>query len=145
VALRKGVLDWAVACFFVLISLCWCLWFTGPIAKSEIDEKGISSQMNQALAIVGNRETLLYLPTDGLRGYAGFYGRGVVKEVILPSDVVILLEKNKDKAVILSFSSDKNIIPTDLTYAATNTGSSLKIEAAVDFGNKFLLIISLLS
>ena len=60
----------------------------------------------------------------------------------MPYDAVSLLEKNKNKAVVLSFSSDKNIIPPDLAYAAKNTGSSLKIEAAVDFGNKFLLIIS---
>ncbi len=142
-ALRKGMLDWAVACFFVLISLCWCLWFTGPIAKAEIDEKGISRQMNEALAIVGNRETLLYMPTDGLRGYAGFYGNGTVKEIISPYYVMSLLRENPGKTVVLSFSSDKNVIPVDLTAASKNRGYVFNIEGAIDFGRKYLLVISL--
>lgn len=142
VSIRKHSLRWAGTFFVVLCSLGWCLWFTGPVAEAEVGDKSISKQMNEMLSITGNRQMLLFVPNDGLRGYAGFYGRGEAKEVNLPSDVVSLLGKNNDKAVILTYSSDKNSIPQDLIYAAKNTGSSLKIESAVDFGNKFLLVIS---
>jgi 4-amino-4-deoxy-L-arabinose transferase-like glycosyltransferase len=143
ISLKKNSLDWAAAFFVVLCSLAWCLWFTGPVAKTEIEDKSISSQMNEALNITGNREMLLYIPNDGLRGYAGFYGNGTVKEIISPYDVVDLLRKNPDKTVVLSFSSDKSVIPRDFTDASKNRGYVFNIEAAVDFGKKYLLVMSL--
>ncbi|HEY9160808.1 MAG TPA: glycosyltransferase family 39 protein [Desulfomonilia bacterium] len=142
VSIRKHSLRWTGTFFVVLCSLAWCLWFTGPVAEAEVEDKSISRQMDEMLSITGNREMLLYIPNDGLRGYAGFYGKGEVREVVSPYDVVSLLGKNNDKAVILTYSSNKDTIPQELTYAAKDTGLSLKIEAAVDFGNRFLLVIS---
>jgi 4-amino-4-deoxy-L-arabinose transferase-like glycosyltransferase len=85
---RRGDLRSLVAASAGMLALGWMLWFTGPLAKNEVERRSIRGPVEAALAIAGDRTVLLFNPSDGLRGAASFWRNRTAEEVQDPGSFV---------------------------------------------------------
>jgi len=98
--------------------------------------------MAEALSRVGNRDILLYFPTDGIRGAASFYRNRTAQEIRSPTTLVARLTEDHKETVALIYWIDKDALPPDLDKGAQAAGTDLQIEAHFDLGKKYLLLVS---
>jgi hypothetical protein len=98
--------------------------------------------MLEVLRRAGNRDIVLYRPTDGLRGAAGFYRNRTAQEIRSPDILVSLLAKGRNEVVALLYWIDKDALPPQLLEAAQSEGRDLQIEANFRLGGKYLLLVS---
>ncbi len=141
-SIRRSDLHWSAACVAVLIALGWSLWFTGPVAKADVARRSIRRPLLEALSHVGNRDVILYKPTDGLRGAAGFYRNRTAKEITSPEILVARLTEVHKKTVALIYWIEKDTLPPDLDNTAQAAGADLQIEAHFDLRKRYLLLVS---
>jgi len=141
-SIRRNELHWISACIAALIALAISLWFSGPIAEAEIASRSIHRPMMEAFSRVGNRDIVLYLPGDGIRGAASFYRNRTAQEIRSPTTLVARLIENQNKTVALVAWIAKDAPPPGLYKAAQAVGINLRIEEAVDFHKEYVLIIS---
>jgi 4-amino-4-deoxy-L-arabinose transferase-like glycosyltransferase len=139
----RNNLQWAGAYIAVLIGLGWSLWFTGPMAKADVARRSMYRPMVEALSRVGNRDIVLYHPSDGLRGAAGFYRNRTAQEITSPATLVGRLGGDHGKTVALVYWSAKDSLPPELDEAGRAAGAALQIEVYFDFRTKYLLLVSL--
>jgi 4-amino-4-deoxy-L-arabinose transferase-like glycosyltransferase len=133
-SLRRESNQWAIVWMAVLLAMGWGLWFTGPIARADVAKRGYYTPMMEALRLAGGRDIVLYLPSDGLRGSAGFYRNRTAEEIKSPDVLVARLAGNAGRAVVLLWSDGSDSLPADLAKAARNAGVHLVVEHSVDFG-----------
>ncbi len=126
----------------ILFALGWSVWFTGPIAKADVARRSIYGPMLKALGHAGNRDIVLYNPTDGLRGAASFYRNRTAQEITSPDTLVARLAEGRDKVVAFLYWIDKDALPPQLLEAAQSEGRTLQIEASFRLGKKYLLLVS---
>jgi 4-amino-4-deoxy-L-arabinose transferase-like glycosyltransferase len=141
-SIRRNKLRWTSASIAVLFALAWSLWFTGPVAKADVARRSIRRPMLEVLRRAGNRDIVLYRPTDGLRGAAGFYRNRTAQEIRSPDMLVSLLAKGRNEVVALLYWIDKDALPPQLLEAAQSEGRDLQIEANFRLGGKYLLLVS---
>ena len=98
--------------------------------------------MVEALSRAGNRDILLYHPTDGIRGAASFYRNRTAQEVMSPVALVARLTEDPKEVVALVYWTDKAALPPELQEAAQPAGADLQIEAHFDLGKRYLLLVS---
>jgi hypothetical protein len=98
--------------------------------------------MLEALTHAGNRDIVLYRPTDGLRGAAGFYRNRTAQEIRSPDILVSRLADGRNEVVALLYWIDKDELPRQLLEAAQSEGRDLQIEASFRLGKKYLLLVS---
>jgi 4-amino-4-deoxy-L-arabinose transferase-like glycosyltransferase len=141
-SIRRNDLRWTAACVAVLFVLGWSLWFTGPIAEADVARRSIRRPMADALGRVGNRDIVLYYPTDGIRGAASFYRNRTAQEIKSPDVLVARLTKNHNEVVALVYWTDKDGLPPELDKTAQAAGANLQIEAHFDLTKRYLLLVS---
>ena len=142
VSIRHDDLRWTGACIAALIGLGWSLWFTGPMAETDVARRSMHRPMVEALSRVGNRDIVLYHPSDGLRGAASFYRNRTAQEITSPATLVGRLAEDHGKTVALVYWSAKDSLPPELDKAGQAAGADLQIEVYFDFRTKYLLLIS---
>jgi 4-amino-4-deoxy-L-arabinose transferase-like glycosyltransferase len=135
-------LRWASVSIVALFTLGWSLWFTGPLAHADIVKNSIRQPMMEALNLVGNREILLYLPNDDLRGGLSFYRDRTAQEIRSPDMLVAELGKNPDKYVALTYSCNEKTIPPELQLVTKDMGIPVNIEACFKLDDRYLLLIT---
>lgn len=140
--IRRNSFRWTSAFIAVLFALGWSLWFTGPVARADVARRSIRRPVLEALSHAGNREILLYKPTDGLRGAAGFYRNRTAQEITSPATLVARLAEGQSEVVALLYWFDKDSLPPQLLEAAQSEGSNLRIEASFRLEKKYLLLVS---
>ena len=140
--IRRNNFRWTSAYIGLVFALGWSLWFTGPVAKADVARRSIRRPVLQALSRAGNRDILLYKPTDGLRGAASFYRNRTAQEITSPDMLVARLTEGRDEAVALLYWIDKDALPPQLLEAAQSEGRDLQIEASFRLGKKYLLLVS---
>jgi 4-amino-4-deoxy-L-arabinose transferase-like glycosyltransferase len=140
--LRRNNLRWASVYIAVLFALGWSLWFTGPVAKADVARRSIRRPVLEALSRAGTREIVLYKPTDGLRGAAGFYRNRTAQEITSADILVTRLAEGQSEVVALLSWIDKDALPPQLLEAAQSAGKDLQIEASFGLGKKYLLLVS---
>ncbi len=141
-SIRQNELRWTTAWLAILFVLGWSLWFTGPMAEADVARRSIRRPMVEALSRVGNRDIVLYFPTDGIRGAASFYRNRTAEEITSPAEMVARLADDHKETVALIYWIDKDALPPDLDKAAQAAGTDLQIEAHFDLGKKYLLLVS---
>ena len=141
-SIRHDNLRWASVSIVALFTLGWSLWFTGPLAHTDIVKSSIRQPMMEALSLAGNRDILLYLPDDNLRGGSSFYRDRTAQEIKSPDMLVAELGKNPDKYVALTYSGDKKKIPPELQLVTKDMGIPVNIEACFNLNDKCLLLMS---
>ncbi len=141
-SIRRSDLHWSAACVALLIALGWSLWFTGPVAKADVARRSIRRPLLEALSHVGNRDVVLYNPTDGIRGAAGFYRNRTAKEITSPEILVARLTEGHKETVALIYWIEKDTLPPDLDNTAQAAGGDLRIEAHFDLQKRYLLLVS---
>ena len=140
--IRRNNLRWTSACIAVLLALGWSLWFTGPVAKADVARRSIRRPILEALSRAGSRDVLLFKPTDGLRGAAGFYRNRTAQEITSPDILVARLIEGQGETVALLYWVDKNVLPRQLVEAAQSQGRELQVEASFRLGKEYLLLVS---
>jgi len=141
-SIRRNDLRWSAACVAVLIALAWSLWFTGPVAKADVARRSIRRPMLEALSQAGNRDIVLYRPTDGLRGAAGFYRNRTAQEITSPDILVARLKEDPNKTVALVYSAQDR--PSyDLYEAAQAAGVDIRIEDRCPIYHGYMLLVSM--
>lgn len=141
-SIRRNDLRWTAAWLAILFVLGWSLWFIGPMAKADVARRSIRRPMAEALSRVGNRDIVLYFPTDGIRGAASFYRNRTAQEIRSPTTLVARLTEDHKETVALIYWIDKDALPQDLDKGAEAAGTDLQIEAHFDLGKKYLLLVS---
>jgi 4-amino-4-deoxy-L-arabinose transferase-like glycosyltransferase len=141
-SIRRNDLRWTAACVAVLIALGWSLWFTGPLAEADVARSSIHQPMVAALSRAGNRDILLYKPTDGIRGAASFYRNRTAQEITSPTTLVARLRRDPNKTVALVYSAEDRL-SHDLYEATQAAGADVWIESQVRFSRGFLLFVSM--
>lgn len=141
-SIRRNDLRWTAAWLAVVFGLGWSLWFTGPMAEADVARRSIHGAMAEALSRVGNRDILLYHPTDGIRGAASFYRNRTAQEVMSPAALVARLTEDPKEVVALVYWTDKAALPPELQEAGQPAGADLQIEADFDLGKRYLLLVS---
>ncbi len=141
-SIRRNNLRWTTACIAVLFALGWSLWFTGPMAEADVARRSMHRPMAEALSRAGSRDIVLYNPTDGLRGAAGFYRNRTAQEITSPDMLVARLTEDHNEAVALFYWIDRDALPFQLDKAAHSAGRDLQIEASFDFEKRYLLLVS---
>jgi 4-amino-4-deoxy-L-arabinose transferase-like glycosyltransferase len=137
----RGVAAWASA----LLALGWCLWFTGPVSRADIARRGYGEGVARVVRLAGDREILLYHPSDGLRGAAGFYRNRTALEIRDAGMLVRRLARDTSSTVMLLFwdpENDRHL--RDINSAALDAGVDLCVETSVDVGSegRRLLLVS---
>jgi len=140
--IRRNNLRWTSACIAVLLALGWSFWFTGPVAKADVARRSIRRPVLEALSHAGNRDIVLYKPTDGLRGAAGFYRNRTAQEITSPDILVARLIEGQGGTVALLYWVDKDALPPQLMKAAQSKGRELQVEASFRLGKEYLLLVS---
>ncbi|HMK77501.1 MAG TPA: glycosyltransferase family 39 protein [Thermodesulfobacteriota bacterium] len=140
--IRRNNFRWTSAYIGLVFALGWSLWFTGPVAKADVARRSIRRPVLQALSRAGNRDILLYKPTDGLRGAASFYRDRTAQEMRTPVALIERLADNPNQTVALICWIDKDAVPPELDKAAQSVGRDLQIEASFRLGKKYLLLVS---
>jgi hypothetical protein len=141
-SIRRNDFRWAAACVAILIALGWSLWFTGPMAEGDVAKRSIHRPMVEALSRAGNRDIVLYYPTDGIRGAASFYRDRTAQEITSPTTLVARLREDPNKTVALVYSAEDRL-SRDLYEAAQAAGVDVWIESQVRFGRRYLLLVSM--
>jgi 4-amino-4-deoxy-L-arabinose transferase-like glycosyltransferase len=141
-SIRGHDLRWTNVFIALLIALGWSRWFTGPMAQADVARRSMHQTMGQVLNLVGDRDVLLYHPTDGLRGEASFYRNRTAQELTSAEGLVSQLAGNPNKVVALIFSPREEVLPVELSKISQAMETHLQIEACFDFGNKYLHIVS---
>ena len=142
ISIRRNDLRWTTAWVAILFVLGWILWFTGPMAEADVARRSIRRPVVEALSRVGNRDIVLYFPTDGLRGAAGFYRNRTAQEVTSPSLLVARLTEDPNKTVALVYSAE-DPLSHDLYETAQAAGADLCIESQARFGRGYLFLVSI--
>jgi len=141
-SIRRNDLRWTVAWLAVLFVLGWSLWFTGPMAETDMARRSIRRPMAEVFSRVGNRGIVLYYPTDGIRGAASFYRNRTAQEIKSPATLVARLTEDQNEVVALVYWTNKDALPSELEEAAQSAGADLQIEAHLDLGKRYLLLVS---
>ncbi len=141
-SIRRDDLPWTSACVAVLVALAWSLWFTGPLARAEVAKRDMHPFIVEVLSRAGDRDILLYRPTDGLRGAASFYRNRTAQEITSLPELVSRLAENPDKTVALIRSFDEETLPPQMEKVRQAAGVDLRVEARFHYRRKHILLVS---
>jgi len=143
VFVRKHDFSSAGVCMVILFALAWGLWFSRPMSLMETEGKSIRHPIDKALGLAGNRDIVLYLADDGIRGATGFYRNRTAQEIRSPEELVARLGEDPERYVVLTsrHGRERESLPPELLMAGIDAGVDLRISAHIDYGSKHLLLI----
>jgi 4-amino-4-deoxy-L-arabinose transferase-like glycosyltransferase len=134
--------DWAGVLFGASLSgyVALLLFFTGPIAKYEVQRPGWRIPLQRVLNEAGNHPLFLYTPDDERRGACGFYRRRTALETRTPQEFVERLAQNK-MAVGLVLNVVPGI-PAPIEEAAAARGVKLEERLRVPYYRHSALLLA---
>ena len=142
-SIRRNDLRWTAAWVAVLFALGWSLWLTGPMREADVARRSIHRPVVEILSHVGNRDIVLYRPSDGLCGEASFYRNRTAQEVRTPAALIDRLADNPNQTVALIYWIDKDALRPEVDKAAEAAGVDVRIEAQVPLGRGYLSLVSM--
>jgi 4-amino-4-deoxy-L-arabinose transferase-like glycosyltransferase len=142
-SIRRNDLRWTSTCIAALIALGWSLWFTGPMAQIDVARRSIRRPIMEVLSRAGNRDIVLYNPTDGIRGAVSFYRDRTAQEIRSPAELAARLTEDHKETVALIYWIKKDALPPDLDKTAQTAGLDVLIENHGPIYRGYLLLVSM--